>query len=121
MHAFSRRSALELGAAGLTFAAVSFSKAYADTYVRYEASTTQGQAMVAKYANAVAAMKTRSMGDPCSWIFQWYTHLIPSPPGKANALVTLPLGQEALAAEMWNTCQNHYHPDGLTTTEDQFL
>jgi tyrosinase len=121
MRAFSRRSALEYGAAGLTLAALPIpQKAYADNYVRYEASTTQGQAMVAKYANAVTLMKARQKGDPCSWLFQWYTHETPDP-GKAHELLTLSVAQRPLATEMWDTCQNHPHAEGLMTTEDQFL
>jgi tyrosinase len=54
-------------------------------------------------------------------LFQWYTHEVRADLGKAHELLTLSIGQQALATEMWDTCQNHPRTVGLTTTEDQFL
>jgi len=91
------------------------------TYVRYDARSTQGQAMLVKYANAVANMKGRDATDPLSWTFQWYTHAVPSP-GKAQELTRIfpngmPAGAFAIANAAWDTCQPH-NPPGQ---EDFFL
>ena len=87
------------------------------TLIRYEASTPNGQAMLTKYASAVAIMKTKGQGDPCSWAFQACTHWVRSNTTKPTLIATLPVGQQPLANDMWDTCQNH----GGFTTEDMFL
>src|SRR5450755_3250864 len=46
---------------------------------RHNATSTQGKAMLAKYAQAVTKMKALPKTDPLNWDFQWYTHWIPGP------------------------------------------
>src|SRR3954452_22855077 len=46
---------------------------------RYDARSTQGQAMLKLYAQAVGKMKATAEGDPRGWVFQWYTHWVPGP------------------------------------------
>jgi len=86
--------------------------------VRFEVTTPQGQAMVKKYATAVAKMMATPKTSPLSWTFQWYTHFIPTP--KPATLTTVfgasPSPQRSLANEMWNTCQSH-----MGQPEDYFL
>ncbi|MDB5679668.1 tyrosinase family protein [Sphingomonas bacterium] len=75
---------------------------------RYAANTPQGQAMVAKYATGVAKMMQGKTGDPCSWVFQWYTHQVRGDQSKANVVASLPAPQQPLANDMWDTCQAHF-------------
>jgi hypothetical protein len=122
MSKISRRKFLSGGAAGVAASAISFSvferEALAGpTLIRYEASTAKGQAMLAKYSQAVALMKGSALGDPCSWMFQANTHWVRSNTTKSALIATLPAAQQPLANDMWNTCQNH----GGMTTEDMFL
>jgi tyrosinase len=125
MQKLSRRIVIGTGAAAAAASAIPLPEwlggtAQASTYVRYEASTTNGQAMLAKYQTAVAHMKLLSKGDPCSWIFQAYTHWIEgaiSFASKPGQVASLPSAQQALANAMWDTCQNH----GGQTSEDMFL
>jgi tyrosinase len=93
----------------------------AGAYVRYDARSPDGQAMLSKYATAVAKMKARPENDPLSWLFQWYTHAVPDP-GKPQELTRIfpngmPAAPFALANDAWDTCQPH-NPPG---TEDFFL
>ncbi|MEI9885052.1 MAG: tyrosinase family protein [Rhizomicrobium sp.] len=123
MSHFSRRRVLSTGAAGLAASAIPltlFGEMGAEAgppLVRYEASTPNGQAMLTKYSQAVAIMKSKALGDPCSWTFQANTHWVRSDTTKAALVATLPAAQQPLANDMWNTCQNH----GGLTTEDMFL
>jgi tyrosinase len=80
--------------------------------VRYDATSSQGQAMLATYANAVAAMKTLSPSDPRSWTFQWYIHSLP---GDKTTEINRVFGsgsspQKTLAQASWKTCQPHNAP-----------
>jgi tyrosinase len=122
MGEFSRRSIIKTGAGAAALGAVPLpawlgGSAEAAPMVRYEASTPNGQAMLAKYAAAVTKMRALAKGDPCSWTFQWYTHWVPTNTTKAAQVASLPAAQQALANTMWDTCQNH----GGFTTEDMFL
>jgi tyrosinase len=86
-----------------------FADAQTTTLVRYNVLSPQGQAMIAKYARAVQIMKTKPASDPCSWIFQWYTHAIPV--SKAMAIQqtfgSSPSPARTLAEQAWWTCQPH--------------
>jgi tyrosinase len=121
MSKISRRTVIKATAAGLALGASPLiwlsSEAQERPRIRYEASTPQGLAMLDKYARAVALMKTKGVGDPCSWVFSWFTHWVRSDSSKSAQIALLPEGQRPLASDMWNTCQNH----GGQTTEDMFL
>jgi len=82
--------------------------------IRYSARSVQGQAMLAKYANAVKTMKDTAEGDPKNWIFQWYTHWVRRDRTKAAEIARVyadpSTPQRALAEEIWNTCQSHFLP-----------
>lgn len=97
------------------------------THVRYSATSPRGEAMLEKYARAVALMKdqrTRPIGDPRSWTFQWYTHWLPpggsysqSSQQKQAKINALPPQYRAQANAMWNSCQAHnFNP----STPDQY-
>jgi tyrosinase len=111
----SRRHLLQLGTAGIAGALIPFPEwlsrygaADAQTpLIRWGASTPQGSAMIAKYRTAVDVMMHGQMGQPCSWVFQWYTHNVRGDRTKAAEVGTLPAGQQPLANEMWDTCQAH--------------
>lgn len=85
----------------------------AGPFVRYEARSPNGQAMLKIYASAVKSMKTPATiatGNPKSWTFQWYTHFVKGDTTKAAALASIypsPSAWKNLATEMWNTCQAH--------------
>jgi tyrosinase len=114
-HSVTRRRLLQGGAAGLAAGLIPFPEWFArysradatPPLVRYNVKSAAGAAMLAKYSTAVDAMTKRGKGDPCSWIFQWYTHQIRSDLDKATEILTLPSAQRPLATEMWNTCQAH--------------
>ena len=81
---------------------------------RHEARTTEGVAMLAKYAKAVAIMKDPMQtmpGNPVSWRFQWYTHWTPTDKD-ALLLELYPMGQpmawRSVAQKTWDTCQAHF-------------
>jgi tyrosinase len=86
--------------------------------VRFDVLSPQGQAMVKKYAAAVAKMMAAPKTSPLSWTFQWYTHFVPTP--KPAAITSIfgasPSPQRSLAGDMWNTCQSH-----MGQPEDYFL
>lgn len=111
----TRRRLLQLGTAGMAGALIPFPEwlarygaAEAQTpLVRYGVSTPQGSAMLAKYRTAVDAMMHGQKGEPCSWVFQWYTHNVRGDRTKSGEVATLPAGQQPLANEMWDTCQAH--------------
>ena len=75
--------------------------------VRYSVQSSQGAAMLAKYAVAVDKMMGKDLGEACSWNFQWYTHQIHDGLTKASAVASIPGPKQALANDMWNTCQGH--------------
>ena len=78
---------------------------------RYEASSPQGQAMVAKYEKAVKIMMSTPSSSPCSWQFQWYTHFVKGATTKAAEIAAIygpnPSPDKTLAQAAWNTCQAH--------------
>jgi len=79
-------------------------------FVRYDARSANGQAMLKTYAKAVDTMKTTAEGDPKSWQFQWYTHWVKGSTTKAAEITRIfptPSDWRDLAGEMWNTCQAH--------------
>ena len=87
--------------------------------VRYDATSSQGQAMLSTYANAVAAMKKLPASDPRSWTFQWYIHSLP---GDKTTTINSVFGSgsspnKTLAQQAWKTCQAHNAPN----VENYFL
>jgi tyrosinase len=112
----------------------------AQKYVRSDARSAQGQAMISIYADAVGKMKA----DPSSsrsWIFQWYTHWVKGPQqpyeaalqSKNDTIATIYPGNDPnptrdLAREMWSNCEAHGNgiiPPGAAgfppQVEDYFL
>lgn len=87
---------------------------------RFSAYSAQGIAMLADYKTAVGKMMNQiPAGDPTSWIFQWYTHAVKTPPGKAAELNTIypnPSANKTLAQAVWNTCQAHFAPTAVKET-----
>jgi tyrosinase len=82
------------------------------TYVRYDATSPQGKAMLQTYAAAVDRMTKLPDADPRSWLFQWYIHSPPRP--KAGELQRIfgagASPQRTLADASWSTCQPHKAP-----------
>jgi len=81
---------------------------------RFDATSTQGQAMLEKYARAVAKMQDVAVtpeADPQSWLFQWYSHAVAPNTTKIAELTRVygntPSPRRALAAVMWDNCQAH--------------
>ena len=109
---FVATTALAASAAALPLPGIWDGAALAAANVRPNAYSPEGKRMLGLYARAVGLMKTRAMGDPTSWTFQFYTHWVPGPPPaddrtKNAAIATLPASQRAAAQTMWNTCQGH--------------
>jgi tyrosinase len=97
--------------------------------IRHDVSTPRGQAMLEKYARAVAKMMDKaqiSEGAPTSWLFQWYTHGVAGDKTKSAEIARVYAGagpndpHRLLALEMWNTCQAH-NLSGLPEEERMFL
>src|SRR5947209_1467129 len=91
-------------------------------HVRYDARSTQGQAMLKIYADAVCKMMNSiPEGDPTSWVFQWYTHWVKGSTSKAAEISRIygsgSSPHKSLAEDMWETCQAH----GAGENEDFFL
>ncbi len=83
----------------------------ADPVVRYDIASPGGAAMMQIYADAVRQMQALGPENPCSWMWQWYTHFVDGTTTKANEITRI-FGSEvtptsSLATEMWNTCQSH--------------
>jgi tyrosinase len=91
-------------------------EANAAASVRYNLASANGQAMLKKYAQAVKIMMALPPSDPLSWVFQWYTHAVPTNTTKAAALSLIfgrnPSSTKSLATAMWNTCQGHFAASG---------
>jgi tyrosinase len=101
------------------------------TRIRYDARSADGQKMLAIYAKAVSKMKATNVGDPKSWVFQWYSHWVkndPTDPSNQDAKwknmalmqiypTSMPKPAFDLATEVWNGCQAH--GDGMD--ENMFL
>jgi len=81
--------------------------------IRYNAYSLQGKTMLAIYKTAVGTMMTSiPTGDPLWWVFQWYTHAVKQPPGKAseiNSIYPNPSPFKPMAQAVWNTCQAHFN------------
>jgi tyrosinase len=113
MVALTRRS-FAAGAAAIPFAIwfERYARA-AGPFVRYDARSPQGSAMLKVYAQAVRKMQTVAQipaGSPRGWTFQWYTHFVKGSTTKSAAIAEIylaPSAWKALAEEMWNTCQAH--------------
>lgn len=113
---FNRRHVLRGGLGGLAAGVIPFpewlarysSAEAAPPLVRYGVSTATGTAMLAKYRTAVGTMMQGQTGDPCAWLFQWYTHQIRDDQQKSSVIAGLPASQRPLATDMWNTCQAHF-------------
>lgn len=75
--------------------------------VRYDIASDAGQQMLDIYAYAVGRMTQIPVGDPRSWLWQWYTHAVDGRTTK-NAEMERILGfnppLRQLAQDMWNTC-----------------
>lgn len=110
MTALTRRSFVS-GMAAIPFAVwVQKYARVAGPFVRYDARSTQGQAMLKIYAQVVQKMMATQEGDPRSWVFQWYTHFVKGSTSKSAELARIypsPSPWKALATEMWDTCQAH--------------
>jgi len=98
---------------------------------RHDISTTEGQAMLEKYARAVGIMMDKSKipeSSSTSWLFQWYTHSVfpNSRTNKQKEIARVYAGaapndpKRLLALAAWNTCQAH-EVDGLPEDENMFL
>lgn len=82
-------------------------------FIRHGAHTPEGKKNLLIYAKGVSAMMNTQKypdGDPRSWLFQWYTHMVRSDRTKASELSRVykqndPFRDVAIA--MWNTCQSH--------------
>jgi tyrosinase len=88
--------------------------------VRPNVMSTQGQAMLDVYANAVQIMMSTPEADPRGWLFQWYTHGVRGDRTKAGEVTRIyptPSARRTLANAAWETCQAH-HPGDV---EDYFL
>lgn len=122
MAPFTRRTFVA-GAAAIPFALWLEQNGWAQTpFVRHDATSTQGKAMLRIYAQAVQTMRTPpgfTEGNPRSWTFQWYTHMVKESTNKTAELARIypsPSSWKSLATEMWNTCQSH-----LGQPENYFL
>ncbi|MES2039050.1 MAG: tyrosinase family protein [Pseudomonadota bacterium] len=80
---------------------------------RYNVNSPQGLAMLEIYAGAVRKMMDATLypeGDPRSWLFQWYTHMVRSDIKKDNEIKRVYPSDSAnkkLAEQMWSTCHSH--------------
>ena len=135
MRNVSRRSFVKGAAGGALVGALPFAiwaegQAQAQApVIRHEVSTPQGQAMLEKYARAVAKMMDTSQiaeGNPASWLFHWYTHGVAGNRTMADEIARIYANappsdpNRLLALAMWNTCQAHGLSD-LPQEERMFL
>lgn len=110
------RRAFITRAAAIPFAVWAQRSAFAQQpFVRYEASTPQGQAMLKIYADGVRRMMKIAEAEATSWLFQWYTHAVKGSASKADEIKRV-YGNGAsphrkLADEMWDTCRPHFGGD----------
>jgi tyrosinase len=127
MAGHSRRSFLSAaGAIPFALWLESSSRTFAQSpkvFIRSEAYTPAGQAMLAKFSAGVELMKNNyGPANPGGWVFHWYTHGVRSDRTKASEIAYM-LANGArkedmdLAQETWDTCQAH-HPGDV---EDYFL
>lgn len=82
-----------------------------DPLIRYDAASTQGQAMLAIYADAVTRMKALGDANPMSWLWQWYEHFVDGTTTKSTEITRIfgatTSATRTLANDTWNTCQSH--------------
>ncbi|AWL05216.1 tyrosinase family protein [Massilia oculi] len=102
------------GSAGCALAALMpAAKAQARVVTRPALHTAAGREMLIIYAKAVGAMMDSSKypeGDPRSWTFQWYTHMVRGDRTKDAELQRIYSANgthRELAKLMWNTCEAH--------------
>ncbi len=92
------------------------------TRIRPNVASTQGQAMLNIYANAVRTMMNTPERNPVGWLFQWYTHGVRDDNNRTKAteiarVYPTASPQKTLAQQAWETCQAHHDGD----IEDFFL
>ncbi len=110
MSTFPRRSFIA-GLSTIPFALWFEQHASAQTLMRFNVMSPQGQQMVTTYRNAVRTMMNAPQNSPVGWLFQWYTHGVRSDTNKGAEIARVyPTAspQKALAQEVWNTCQPHF-------------
>ncbi len=113
MSSLDRRTFLKAVAA-IPFAVWLKQNALAQTspsFVRYNVNSSQGQAMLAIYAEGVSKMKALFESDPLSWTFQWYIHAVRGDRTKAAELsrcFPVPGPEQVLASTVWSTCLAHF-------------
>jgi tyrosinase len=121
MHIVTRRSFLA-SATAIPFAVwlkQSLAAQPAKQFIRSDARSAQGQAMLSIYADAVGKMKADPT-SPRSWVFQWYTHWVKGAQqpyqaalkSKNDAIAAIYPGNDPnptrdLAGEMWSNCEAH--------------
>lgn len=85
--------------------------ARAATLLRCDLSTPGGLDMLATYANGIRLMQAMTPDNPCSWMWQWYTHFVDGATVKTDEITRVwgdtVTPQRTLAEEVWNTCQSH--------------
>ncbi|AUW58426.1 hypothetical protein C1T17_10260 [Sphingobium sp. SCG-1] len=108
----SRRSAIAAIGSSFTFFVPDIPLFGQTLRTRYSVDTPSGQAMLSKYAQAVARMSASTMAqkDPRSWLFQWYIHALPKPKSSELARVygSGSSTMKTIASEIWQTCQPHF-------------
>jgi tyrosinase len=113
MTAISRRTLLQTGAAFTLWdwtASAIPARAVAPL-VRYNIRSREGEKMLAIYDKAVGEMLRRPDKQPCSWLFQWYTHMVRDDRSKSSEISRIygsgSSPDHALALAAWDTCQSH--------------
>jgi tyrosinase len=113
---FLRTGGLAAAALGLRPWPVTTASARAVVLTRYSIQSGPGKEMLAILAGAVTKMRAAAEGDPRSWVFQWYTHLVKGSDENLDANKQNELDriyQDAtdsnrkIAEAMWNTCEPH--------------
>jgi hypothetical protein len=116
VHTISRRSFLASTAATSFATYLGRTDAATTVYVRPEARSTHGQAMLKLYETAVSKMKNSTpQTNPTSWLFQWYTHWVKGTQAtgaqdkqnEINRIYQTNTQYKSLAQALWETCQAH--------------
>lgn len=123
MRAISRRRFVSGSAftAGLASASLLFPAiTRAAPVTRYDLTTSEGQANLKIYADAVRKMMALAEGEPRGWLFQWYTHAVRDDRSKTSEIGRIygsaSSANKQLASATWNTCEAHF-----SDREDYFL
>jgi tyrosinase len=131
MPRISRRSLVRAGAIAAAstpfFGFERFARAGpAAKVIRHDVVTAEGQKMLKIYASAVGKMMattTSAPGNPRSWLFQWYTHAVPSNTRKDREIGRIYTNpgdpNRALATAMWDTCEAH--PSNPSSKGEKFF